>query len=217
MGAGAGVLGLLQELARWLGPVFTTAGYAIVPAVVFLETAALIGWVVPGDVTMALAGVYAARGDLALEWILTSGVVAAIAGQTGGYWLGRRYGRSIIQRVPFVRRVEPRMEEASAFLRRHGGKAVMLGRFATGVSSFVPFTAGTAGMPFPRFLAFMIPTSLVWVSAVVLLGYLLGRNLALIDRVLSGVGWVVLAVVLLLLGGAWLWHRRRNQGGTDGR
>src|SRR2546423_776375 len=63
-------LALLDTLVRWLGPVFDDLGYVLVPVAVVLETSALIGWVVPGDVILALGGVYAVRGSLELAIML---------------------------------------------------------------------------------------------------------------------------------------------------
>ncbi|HZN43499.1 MAG TPA: hypothetical protein VFC08_07205, partial [Actinomycetota bacterium] len=75
-------LGLVTELVDWLQPFFSTFGYLIVPLAMFLESAALTGVVVPGDVIMAIGGVYAAQGDLALPIVICLGWFGAILGET---------------------------------------------------------------------------------------------------------------------------------------
>src|SRR5207248_7761421 len=106
------------------------------------ERSILLGLFVPGDVILALGGVYAARGDLELWAVILIGTAAAICGESIGYWLGRRYGVGLIGRIPLVRRLEGRMENAREYFRHHGGKTVAIGRYATAAGAFVPFVAG---------------------------------------------------------------------------
>lgn len=208
-------LALIEQLVQWVGPVFTTIGYLLVPVAVFLETSALIGLLVPGDVILALGGVYCARGDLEVAVLLPLAIVAAWAGQTTGFFLGRRYGESLVRRLPLVNRVERHLDEAEDFLQRHGGKALVLGRFATGVAAFIPFAAGMAKISPRRFLVFMIPTTIVWASLIFSVGYFLGTNLPRVDRVLSRIGWGALVIVVVGVTIAIVVRRRRERG-TDG-
>ncbi|MGE5227074.1 MAG: DedA family protein [Planctomycetaceae bacterium] len=211
MSAPRPTLALIEQLVQWVGPVFTTIGYLLVPVAVFLETSALIGLLVPGDVILALGGVYCARGDLAVPVLLPLAIVAAWAGQTTGFFLGRRYGEGLVRRLPLVNRVERHLDEAEVFLQRHGGKALVLGRFATGVAAFIPFAAGMARVAPRRFLAFMIPTTIVWASLIFSVGYFLGTNLPRVDRVLSRIGWGALAIVVAGVGVAVVVRRRRER------
>ncbi len=200
-------LGLVREVVDFAGGFFQAAGYVIVPAGVFLETFALVGIAVPGDVILALGGVYAASGDLALPIVLALGIVAAWSGSAAGFWLGNRHGRRVVRALPFSDRLERHVDHTRDFFRHHGGKAVVLGRFATGVAAFVPFVAGMSEMPVRRFVAFMLPTVAVWATAITLIGYVLGRNLDVVDTVLSRFGWIGLAVAAVALGGGWIWNR----------
>jgi undecaprenyl-diphosphatase len=203
---------LIEQLIRWAGPVFRTAGYPIVFVGVFLESSALTGLIAPGDAILALGGVYASRGDLSVGWVLGIAILGAWAGQVSGYILGRRYGRRLIRRLPLIRRIDDHLDSASDMIRRRGGLAIVLGRFATGVGAVMPFAAGTADLPARTFVTFMLPTVAVWASALVLLGYFLGNKVDTIDRVISKVGWIGLTVVVLVVAGiaGWRWWRGRS-------
>jgi membrane protein DedA with SNARE-associated domain len=204
------MVAVLEEIVEWLGPVFGAAGYWIIAGAVVLERSILIGLVVPGDVVIALGGIEAARGELSVEWVIVVTVLAAVAGESIGYWIGRRYGMGLIRRLPLVRRLIPRLEAAERYFATHGRKTVAIGRFATAAGAFIPFVAGVARMPFGRFLAVDIPAIIVWASGITAVGYLFGSNLELVERLLSRFGLVMLAIFLLFILGRALLNRRRG-------
>jgi undecaprenyl-diphosphatase len=205
------LLGLVEQLVHWAGPLFRAAGYPIVFVGVFLESSALVGLIAPGEAILALGGVYAARQDLSIGWVIAIAIAAGWSGQIAGYWLGRRYGRVIVRKIPLVRRLEPTLDDAKELIHRRGGLAIVFGRFATGIGAVMPFASGTAELPFGTFLPYMLPTVAVWATAIALVGFFLGDHLEAVDRVLSGIGWVGLAIVVLLVVGIWLWRRRRRR------
>jgi membrane protein DedA with SNARE-associated domain len=203
---------MLEEIVVRLGPVFETAGYLIVAGAVLLERSIFIGLVIPGDVVLALGGVYAAREDLALPWVIVVAVVAAIIGETIGYTLGRRYGPRLVSRLPLVRRLAPKLDTAEEFFRRHGGKTVAIGRFATAAGAFIPFVAGVARMPYRRFIAIDVPAIIVWAGGIATVGYAFGSNLDRVERLLSRFGLVALAILVVFIGGRALFRRRAAKG-----
>jgi membrane protein DedA with SNARE-associated domain len=209
------VLSLVEQIIRWIAPVYTTAGYAIVAAGVLAERSVLIGLIVPGDVILALGGVYAGRHDLELWAVILLGTVAAICGESIGYWLGRRYGMSLLKRIPLLRGLEKRVDNAHEYFRRHGGRTVAIGRYATAAGAFVPFVAGIARMDYRRFLAFDVPAIAVWASGITLFGYFFGEHVAFIDRVLSRFGLVMLGVLVVLIAGSIIRRRRREGKGRE--
>jgi membrane protein DedA with SNARE-associated domain len=211
---------VIHEIVRWFGPLFASAGYAIVAVGVLAERSILIGLIVPGDVIIALGGVYAARGDLNVIAVMAIAFVAAVCGESIGFWLGHRYGMRLIRRLPFVNRVEPRLEGAQAYFERHGGKTVAIGRYATAAGALVPFVAGMAGMRYRRFLMFDVPAVLVWAIGITLIGYIFGRNLDLVETILSRFGWGILGLLVAFVVGRVLWKRFRGpkgDGDGDGR
>ena len=208
-------LAIIETILSWIGPVFSSLGYVIVFAATMLESSAFIGVVVPGDVILAIGGIYAARGDLSLPVVIVLGIVGTACGESIGYWLGHRYGEALVRRLPFANRLEDRIERAREAFDRNASKVLLVGRFASGLRVIVPFTAGMGEVSYPRFMAFVIPTATVWAIGVSLLGYFLGSNVELIDKVLSRFGWGVLALLVIVVGGTIAlrkWRERRGAG-----
>jgi membrane-associated protein len=203
------VQAFVESVIEWLQPAYDAAGYALVAGAMFLESGLLLGVVVPGDVILAMAGVYVARGELSFPIVVGLAALGTTAGEITGYWLGRRFGRSIIDRLPFSNRLRPKVDRAAEALRRNSGKAIVIGRFATGAGGTFPFAAGTAEIPFGRFLLFAVPTILVWATALVLLGTLVGDHVETLDRIVSTFGWAVLAAIVLAVAGRIVWKRTR--------
>ena len=203
-------LALVQELVDWLQPFFSTFGYLIVPVAMALESGAFTGIVVPGDVILAIGGVYAAQGDLALPLVIGLAWFGALVGSTAGYVLGRRYGESFVKRLPLLNRFEDRIEDVKSSIERNAGKTIVVGRFVTGAGGFIPFVAGTSRVPPRTFFLYTIPTLLVWTAGLSLVGFFVGNNVGTIDRILSTIGWVGFGIVALLVAIVLLRRRRRR-------
>jgi membrane-associated protein len=163
---------------------------------------------VPGDVILALGGVYAGRGELSLLGVIACGASFGVLGTSTGYLLGRRYGDSVLRRAPILRRFEARVIQAQASIAANAGKTIVLGRFITGVAVFVPFVAGASGVRARTFFAYAVPTMFVWSTGLALLGFFVGNNVDTIDRVLSRVGLAGLGLGVLVVG-IWIWRQRR--------
>ncbi len=201
-------LALVTQLLDWLRPFFASFGYVIVSVAMFFESAAFTGILVPGDVILALGGVYAGRGELALLGVIACGASFGVLGTSTGYFLGRRYGDSVLRRAPILRRFEDRVIQAQASVAANAGKTIVLGRFITGAAVFVPFVAGASGVRARTFFAYAVPTMFVWSTGLALLGFFVGNNVGTIDRVLSRVGLAGLGLGVLLVG-IWIWRQRR--------
>jgi membrane-associated protein len=199
---------LVTQLLDWLRPLFASFGYVIVSVAMFFESAAFTGILVPGDVILALGGVYAGRGELALLGVIACGASFGVLGTSTGYLWGRRYGDSALRRAPILRRFEARVIQAQASIAANAGKTIVLGRFITGAAVFVPFVAGASGIRARTFFAYAIPTIFVWTSGLALLGFFVGNNVDTIDRVLSRVGLAGLGLGVLVVG-IWIWRQRR--------
>jgi membrane-associated protein len=207
------IAALVERLVHIIEPLYASAGYLIVGVGVLLERSIFIGLIVPGDVILALGGVYASQGKLSVVWVAALGTGAAVCGESAGYWLGRKVGLRLLRRVPVLRRFEDRLEDAERFFRRRGGWTVAVGRYATAAGAFIPFVAGVSRMPYGRFLLFDVPAIAVWAVGITWFGYAFGEHVDFIDKVLSRFGYVVLGLLVSFFLGRYLWKRwkkRRN-------
>ena len=203
------MLALIREIVDWVGPLFVTAGYPIIAVAVFFERSILLGLIVPGDVIIALGGVYASRGDLNLIVVMAIAFLAACCGESTGYWLGNRYGMRLVRRLPFGGWLEDKLDGVEGYFERHGGKTVAIGRYATAAGAMIPFVAGMAGMRYRRFLTFDVPAVLLWAIGITLVGYLFGENLDVVETILSRFGWGILALLVAFVVGRIAWNRMR--------
>ncbi len=163
---------LLTPMMLALGPFAAL----LVMGVVFAETGLLLGFFLPGDSLLFLAGALVAANVIHLPvWLVVCGVfVAAVAGDQLGYLIGRRAGPGLLARPDsrFFRREYA--ERAHEFFARHGHVAVIAARFIPVVRTFLPVVAGVADMPRRRFTAFNIVGALLWGVGIVVVGFLFG-------------------------------------------
>jgi membrane protein DedA with SNARE-associated domain len=193
-------------------PAVAPWGYVLVFAAAAAEAALFVGLVFPGETVLLLAGFMAWRGDGNLVGYMAAGTFGAIAGDSIGYELGRRFGPRL-RRSGIGRRLgEHRWERAEEFMRSKGGRAVFLARFVAFVKTIVPALAGQARLPYARFLVWNAAGAAVWGPLHVGLGYLAGESYQHVERYLGTGGWVLLGLVTV--GGLvyWRWHGRQAGG-----
>jgi len=175
--------------------------------VVLVEDAVFVGFFVPGETVALLAGAAAKLGHVSLAGVLLVVVLGAIVGDSVGYEVGRHLGpRILASRILAKRRA--RLDRARDFLARRGGSAVFLGRWVAFFRAVMPALAGTARMPYGRFLAFNAAGGLAWGVTVVLLGYAAGASYAQVEKFVGrDVALAVLAVGVIALV---VWRVRRR-------
>jgi membrane protein DedA with SNARE-associated domain len=187
---------------------------ALVAAIVFGEDALFIGFVLPGETVAVLGGVAARLGNVPLAGVLAVVVVGAIVGDTVGYEIGKHLGSRVLQ-SGFLQERRGRVEQAQDFLARRGGSAVFLGRWVAFFRAVMPALAGTARMPYRRFIVWNAAGGIVWGVAVVMLGYLAGLSYQKIEgRFGSIVAYVVGGLVVVGLG-VWFVRRHRRERSED--
>ncbi|MEV7891178.1 DedA family protein [Streptomyces sp. NPDC002817] len=201
-------VGALIEAAGWWS-------YIVVFAVTAGETSAFIGLLLPGETVILVASAIAGRGDLNPVLLAAFVVAGGMTGDSLGYALGHWYGRRPNARL--VRRIRPgtRIGQAHGFLTRHGGAAVVTGRFIGFVRTFLPFVAGASGMPYRRFFVFSTLASLTWGIGNVLLGYFAGAAATEFLHSAGLIGMAVLAALAVaLFVAARILKRRRGSART---
>ncbi|MET3922964.1 DedA family protein [Arthrobacter sp. UYEF20] len=164
--------------------------YVLVVGLVFAEDALFVGFLLPGETAAVLGGVVASRGNVQLWLMMVLVVLAAVLGDSVGYEVGRHLGPRFLELRVFRKR-RTKLEEAQDFLRRKGGAAVFLGRFVAFFRAVMPALAGTAHMPYRRFLAFNVAGGATWGAGFVLLGFLAGNSY---DTVAKSAGRDIAAV-----------------------
>jgi membrane protein DedA with SNARE-associated domain len=182
--------------------------YVLVVALVFAEDALFVGFVIPGETAAILAGVDASRGHVALWGVALGVVLAAIAGDSVGYEIGRTIGPRVLDRR-LLRRHRGRLAAAQDFLARRGGWAVFLGRFIAFFRAVMPALAGTARMPYRRFLLFNALGGLVWGLGSVGLGYGAGNSYRAVEHTVGRGAALVAATAVVL--GVLLWRVREHR------
>ena len=200
------ILNFLLSLVSSLGP----WGYLILFILAFLESAAFLGLIAPGESAVVIAGLLAARGALDLPLVVAVAILGAILGDSTGYLLGSRWGDPFFARFgkyAFIRRQE--LDAARRFFERHGGKTVLIARFTTWLRALAPFIAGTVHMPYLRFLFFNIYGAVLWVMVYALLGYLVGNSWQAIRAIIGRYG-LILGAAAILLTVAYLFGRRKK-------
>jgi len=162
----------LTPLLVSLGP----AAFLLVMAIVFAESGLLIGFFLPGDSLLFLAGAFVASGVINLPiWLLMLGVaVAAIVGDQVGYVIGRRLGPRVFSRPDSRLFSRSHADSAQRFFERHGSKAVILARFVPIVRTFIPVVAGIGRMPRRRFTVYNVIGGVGWSALVLSAGFWFG-------------------------------------------
>jgi membrane-associated protein len=183
--------------------------YALVGGLAFAEAALFVGFVLPGETAVLLGGVLAHEHRVSLPGIAMVAVLAAIVGDSVGYEVGRQFGTRLLNSRVFAGRREG-LEKAQQALRRHGGKAVFLARFTAFLRAVMPGLAGTARMPYRRFLAFNAAGGLVWAVGFTLLGYLAGASYHKVEKVAGRTSEVILAVLVTAVIAFVILRRRRE-------
>jgi undecaprenyl-diphosphatase len=168
---------LFPVIADYLKAIITNGGYAILFLTTFLEGIPLAGMAIPGHVAIILGGFLAKIGALNIWWVLILSSLGAILGDCMGFYLGRKYGLSLIDKLrPYFFIRNEHIEKAQNLLARHTGKSMIIGRFNPVTRALMPFLVGANQTPTRRFWLFNIIGGISWVVISVGVGYLFGAS-----------------------------------------
>jgi membrane-associated protein len=200
---------MLQPMVEhFITSFFALSGWWVAGAVfglALVECALFFGFIFPAEIAVILGGVLCSRGEVALWQAVPAAVLGAIAGDSIGYALGRRFG------APFLeRKLGPRWRTVQTMLQRRGAAAVFIGRFSAFLRAAIPSAAGAAGVPYRTFLLWNVIGGVVWGTAFTLMGYAGGESYRLVLKYSGIAGWAVLGVVALGVVLVAFWFRRAH-------
>ena len=164
--------------------------------VIFIESGFPFGFFLPGDTVLFTAGLLAAKGHFTLVAAMVLIFIANFAGVTIGYWIGKNLGKRYIKRESGLLFRHEYVEKAEQFYARHGGKAIILGRFIPAVRSFVPIIAGVAKMNYRDLMIYNAIGAAIWSVGVTLIGYYAGSWL---ESKGIDVDTLILPIILIII------------------
>lgn len=169
-----------------------------VAAVVFAESGLLIGFFLPGDSLLFTTGFLIHSGILPVNIHLAVFIIflAAVLGDTAGYWFGRKAGPRIFKKPDARLFKQEYVQRAQDFYEKHGGKTIIIARFIPIVRTFAPIVAGTGRMNYRKFLTYNIVGGFLWAVGVTYLGYFLG---AWFEHLGIDIDHVLLPIILLII------------------
>jgi membrane-associated protein len=197
---------ITDALLHLHGPVI----YAVVAVLVFAEAALFFGFVFPGETAIVVAGVLASQHRVALPILLVVIGFAAVIGDSVGYEIGRRFGDRLIG-TRVLRKHRGKLGTAQDLLRRRGALAVFIGRFTALLRALMPALAGSARMPYGRFLAFNAMGGIVWGVGFTLGGYLAGTAFEQVAQWAGRVLAIIIGTIVVIALLVWGVRRRRRE------
>lgn len=180
-------MALIELLLSWIQDptlLIQAGGYVGVGLAIFAESGVLIGLFLPGDSLLFTAGILAAAAYMDIWILVPLVVVAAILGDSAGYWFGKKVGTKLFERPNSRFFRQEYVARTEAFFRQHGAKSIVLARFIPIVRTLTPILAGVGTMPYSTFVSYNAIGGVVWGAGVTLAGFFLGKLIPGIDRYL---------------------------------
>ena len=199
---------LLADPDKLMAFIRDNGGLWVVIAIIFAETGLFVGFFLPGDSLLFVAGIILATTApepfssnlLNLPYWLTLISAAAVVGNMVGYWLGRRSGNLWFERKDSWLFKRKYLVQAHDFYEKKGSLAIIAGRFLPIVRTFAPLVAGIVKMSYKKFLSYSIVGALAWVVSMTMAGYLLGSNEIVkrnLEKIVIGIIVVTTAPVII--------------------
>jgi membrane-associated protein len=198
----------------WLNPetMLTSLGdiaFWVALGIIFAECGLLIGFFLPGDSLLFVTGLFIANGSIDINIYLGTLllIIAAIAGNVTGYWIGHHAGPSLFSRPESRLFRQEYVDKTNQFFAKYGARAIVLARFVPIVRTFITATAGIGRMDFRRFFVFSAIGGILWAGSMTLAGYFLGSFEFVKDNLeLIVIGVVFLSIIPMLY--EYIRHRR---------
>lgn len=163
---------LIETILQLMGPWV----YLGLWFIVFAETGLAVGFFLPGDSLLVVAGLMARTlpDQLNVIYVAVAFFLGSVIGDSTGYWTGRMMGKTLFNREESKIFKPSRVAKANVFFEKYGPKTVILARFVPIVRTFAPLVVGASGMPYSKFLPYSIGGGVLWILSMVFAGYYLG-------------------------------------------
>lgn len=166
----------IKELLQGdLGLFIQTIGLLGVYTIVFVESGLLFGFFLPGDSLLFTAGFLASQGFFDITLLTLGTFVAAVAGDSTGYYIGHKFGRKLFRKEDSLLFHKKHLQTAEKFYEKHGGKTIILARFMPVIRTFAPVVAGIGSMKYSEFISYNVVGGLLWAVGLSLAGFYFGN------------------------------------------
>ncbi len=173
-------------------------GLALLLFVIFAETGLFVGFFLPGDNLVFIAGLLCAMKpelmNVSLPVLLISMMLAAITGNMFGFWFGKKAGEKLYGRKDSFFFRKRHLEMTKAYYQKHGGKTLILGRFIPIIRTFAPILAGVIKIDFRKFMLYNVIGAVAWIGSIGTIAYYLGKQFPEIENYL---GYIFGALIIL--------------------
>lgn len=176
---------IIQSFGIW--------AYVIIFLVIFCETGLVITPILPGDSLLFALGAFAAQGALNIEILLISLCIAAVAGDTVNYSIGKFLGPKVFHYPDNRFFKQEYLVRTHQFYEKHGGKTIIIARFIPIIRTFAPFVAGIGTMKYLRFIGYNVVGGVAWICLFLLAGYFFGG----IPAVKRNFTLVIIAIIII--------------------
>lgn len=189
-------------------PLIRAIGYPGLFLAIFLESGVFFGFFLPGASMLFTAGILASHGYFNIWVLIFFLAIAAILGDSVGYWFGKKVGRDLLEKENSRWFRKDHLHAAKRFYDTHGMQAVILARFLPIIRTFAPIVAGIVGMDYRIFLAYNIAGGLLWGAGTAFAGYYIGEKVPFVSDHLT-----IIMIVIVIVSSApliWEFHKRRK-------
>jgi undecaprenyl-diphosphatase len=176
-----------------------------------LESSVFLGFLIPGETAVVIGGVTAYNGHTQLWAVLLVAILGAVIGDSIGYAVGKRWGDTLLGRLP-ARLIKPSsVRQSKELIKRLGGRAVFAGRFAAALRALVPGLCGVSEMRYRTFALWNVLGGIFWATGFVLLGYFAGAGWHKVEHYASLASWIAVGVAAVVIAGLVLLKRRAEK------
>jgi membrane-associated protein len=190
------IIDILLHLDKYLDVLITGMGpwsYAILFLIIFCETGLVITPFLPGDSLLFAIGTFAALGSLDINLCIVLLSIAAIAGDTVNYWVGKIIGPKVFHEEKSRVFNKQHLERTHQFYEKYGGKTIIIARFVPIIRTFAPFVAGIGRMTYLKFITYNVVGGILWILAFISCGFFFG-NIPVVKRNFT---LVIMAIIVI--------------------